>query len=107
MGSCNTFRGGKRSAKRGEGAESEREEKDVTVQSAPSAQRLRCGLAPSSQSQPDPHIAFIYLWKGVSGGCVMGNESKRQKLGAGDRGGGGGGGGVVGGGGEGWVGGGR
>lgn len=43
--------------------ETEREEKDVTVQSAPSAQRLRCGLAPSSQSQPDPHIAFIYLWK--------------------------------------------
>lgn len=33
------------------------------MQSAPSAQRLRCGLAPSSQSQPDPHIAFIYLWK--------------------------------------------
>lgn len=38
------------------------------MQSAPSAQFLRCGLAPSSQSQPDPHIAFIYLWKRVSGG---------------------------------------
>lgn len=45
--------------------ESEREEGrgDVMVQSAPSAQLLRCGLAPSSQSQPDPHIAFIYLWE--------------------------------------------
>lgn len=34
------------------------------MQSAPSAQRLRCGLAPSSQSQPDPHIGLIYLEKG-------------------------------------------
>lgn len=34
------------------------------MQSAPSAQRLRCGLAPSSQSQPDPHIALIYLERG-------------------------------------------
>lgn len=53
----------KRRSARREGTEREREEKDVTMQSAPSAQRLRCGLAPSSQSQPDPHIAFIYLWK--------------------------------------------
>lgn len=41
-----------------------RREKDITMQSAPSAQRLRCGLAPSSQSQPDPHIALIYLERG-------------------------------------------
>lgn len=44
--------------------EEERGEKDVTMQSAPSAQLLRCGLAPSSQSQPDPHIALIYLERG-------------------------------------------
>lgn len=64
----------KKSARRG--GRGGRGEKDVTVQSAPSAQLLRCGLAPSSQSQPDPHIAFIYLWKGVSdgGGGVMGIE---------------------------------
>ena len=61
------------------------------MQSAPSAQPLRCGLAPSSQSQPDPHIAFIYLWKGVSGGGVRrwGRERERGKVGACDRGGGG------------------
>lgn len=44
--------------------EEEEEEKEQREErkSAPSAQRLRCGLAPSSQkSQPDPHIAFIYL----------------------------------------------
>lgn len=45
------------------GEERERE-RDITMQSAPSAQRLRCGLAPSSQSQPDPHIALIYLERG-------------------------------------------
>lgn len=39
-------------------------ENDVTVQSAPSAQPLRCGLAPSSQTRLDPHIAVIYLEKG-------------------------------------------
>lgn len=39
-------------------------ENDVTVQSAPSAQSLRCGLAPSSQTRLDPHIAVIYLEKG-------------------------------------------
>lgn len=44
--------------------EEEQGEKDVTMQSAPSAQLLRCGLAPSSQSQPDPHIALIYLERG-------------------------------------------
>lgn len=51
------------------------------MQSAPSAQLLRCGLAPSSQSQPDPHIAFIYLWKGVSGsgGGVMGNKGGERE----------------------------
>lgn len=68
-----------KSARRGE--RTGRGEKDVTMQSAPSAQRLRCGLAPSSQSQPDPHIAFIYLWKGVSGGGggVMGIEGGERK----------------------------
>lgn len=40
----------------------EGKEDDVSAQCAPSAQLLRCGLAPSSQSHPDPHIAFIYLW---------------------------------------------
>lgn len=58
----NTFWGEKEEVQE-EKEQREREEKDVTMQSAPSAQRLRCGLAPSSQSQPDPHIAFIYLWK--------------------------------------------
>ncbi len=69
----------KKSARRG--ARTGRGEKDVTMQSAPSAQLLRCGLAPSSQSQPDPHIAFIYLWKGVSGsgGGVMGNKGERRE----------------------------
>ena len=88
------------------GGRTGRGEKDVTMQSAPSAQPLRCGLAPSSQSQPDPHIAFIYLWKGVSGGGVRrwGRERERGKVGACDRGGGwcvGGGGGGGGGGGAG------
>lgn len=54
------------------------------MQSAPSAQPLRCGLAPSSQSQPDPHIAFIYLWNRVSEGR---RRRRREKVGAGDRGG--------------------
>lgn len=49
-----------RSRGEGTGQQGERE-KDITMQSAPSALRLRCGLAPSSQSQPDPHIALIYL----------------------------------------------
>lgn len=53
--------GGRR---RGVGRVGRRREKDITMQSAPSAQRLRCGLAPSSQSQPDPHIALIYLERG-------------------------------------------
>lgn len=56
-----------------------RGEKDVTMQSAPSAQLLRCGLAPSSQSQPDPHIAFIYLWKRASRGC----EGEERESGSG------------------------
>lgn len=58
---------------------------DVTVQSAPSAQLLRCGLAPSSQSQPDPHIAFIYLWKEEEMG---GGEKESGREGASDKGGG-------------------
>lgn len=53
----------KKSARGRRGTGRERE-KDITMQSAPSAQRLRCGLAPSSQSQPDPHIALIYLERG-------------------------------------------
>lgn len=73
----------KKSARRG--GRRGRGEKDVTMQSAPSAQLLRCGLAPSSQSQPDPHIAFIYLWKGVSdgGGGVMWNEEGERESGRG------------------------
>lgn len=55
------------------------------MQSAPSALRLRCGLAPSSQSQPDPHIALIYLEEGgrllekvgVRVGGVTGTRSGR------------------------------
>lgn len=61
--------------------ESEREEGrgDVMVQSAPSAQLLRCGLAPSSQSQPDrsTHCLHISLGKGVK-------KTERQKAGTGD-----------------------
>lgn len=76
----------KESAKRRE--RMRRGEKDVTTQSAPSAQPLRCGLALSSQSQPDPHIDFIYLWKRVSGECVIESEEGRgEKVGTGDSGG--------------------
>lgn len=53
------------------------------MQSAPSALRLRCGLAPSSQSQPDPHIALIYLEEGGgSGGQLLEKVGER---GGGDR----------------------
>lgn len=55
-----------------------RREKDVTVQSAPSAQCLRCGLAPSSQTQLDPHIAVIYLERGEQWRWERSGERKRE-----------------------------
>lgn len=69
---------------KGEDESTERHrENDVTVQSAPSAQPLRCGLAPSSQTRLDPHIAVIYLGRasGGDGGVVA---EGRGKVGAGD-----------------------
>lgn len=53
-------------------------EKDVTVQSAPSAQCLRCGLAPSSQTQLDPHIAVIYLERGERWRWERSGERERE-----------------------------
>lgn len=50
------------------------------MQSAPSALRLRCGLAPSSQSQPDPHIALIYL-EGGGGGQLLEKVGEREEVG--------------------------
>lgn len=55
-----------------------RREKDVTVQSAPSAQCLRCGLAPSSQTQLDPHIAVIYLERGERWRWERSGERERE-----------------------------
>lgn len=55
-------------------------ENDVTVQSAPSAQPLRCGLAPSSQTQLDPHIAVIYLEKGEQWRWGRRGEGKWERV---------------------------
>lgn len=71
----------KKEEERTERRRKKEEEDDVSAQCAPSAQLLRCGLAPSSQSHPDPHIAFIYLWKRVSRECVK--EGRGPETGSG------------------------